>query len=998
MQREEHLEDYIVDELLKRGWRFVTADSLERTDLREPLLSSVLAGKILQINKNKGIAKDEVQKALNDTKLTLTGIEGSKRLLRYFKYGIPRKFEGEGTVNYVMLFDYDNPKNNDFVISRQVFFTGVETIKVDIILYVNGIPVVNIECKDPTNPAESWENAYKQIKDYEQKVPELYKYVQLGVAIESTARYFPIVPWQQETATYEWRSDGKDSIDATTEMLLPENFLDLLRHYFYIREEHAKVTKVLARYMQHRAATKIYNRIIDCLEGRDVKNKGLVWHWQGSGKTLTMIFAAHKLHLEPLLANPTIFFIVDRDELQQQLEREYAALDLPGAETIGTIKRLKDVLTADSFRGERGLFIVLVHKFRPEELQEVQKFIEENKGQDLVSSRKNVVAFIDEGHRSEYGVLASQMKNILKSAFFFAFTGTPIAKRGKDTYVEFSYPPQEMYLDKYFINTSISDEYTKAIAYEPRLDKLHVHKDHLQAFLKSPIEELGEERGKKIEAAVRQKLDAISVFLENPTRIKDIVDDISTHFKEEVEGRFKAMIVTGSRKACVRYKDAIDKFLPARTTEVIISDAPGKDPEVDQYLEGLQKRNQNKPLDDIRKDIIDRFKEEDFPQILIVTDMLITGFDAPVLQTMYLDKLLKEHRLLQAIARTNRPYKEKEVGLVIDYAGITDQLHKAFEIYDESELSSVLINMEKLKKDFADLLSRLLAILGGIEHSFNHNVLVKAVETITASKKTEQLFVQGYRQLRKYYELLGADESKVAIAKDYAWLTAVYTFYNKLVYKQDEDADLIQRYYKRTLSLIYNDTQVDAIQHLPTRIVINEDFVRDLNAADKTRETRAANIAFALNKLVLVDRHQNPIYESLIERVERLMKLWQNRQHELVFKEGSKIVGEVLALQKQQQELGLTDAEMGLWLSIKDVLEVQEDAKLIDAIKQLFRDLGASMIPSWASNVELRKKVEARLREFIFKNIKTQYGLSLDQVNQIHKKVSDNIASYESHS
>lgn len=239
---------------------------------------------------------------------------------------MPVKFEKDRVVRYIRLFDFDNPEENEFIATNQVYFKGRDIIRTDIVLYVNGIPLVNIECKDPTKISESWLNAFNQIKDYEQLAPELYKYAQIGVAAESVARYFPIVPWNRDINSYEWKEKGKDSIDSLTEMVAPARLLDLIQNYLFFRVEHGQATKVIARYMQFYAANKIVERVLNNLNEEDEKDRGLVWHWQGSGKTLTMIFAAHKLYYHGSLANPSIYFIVDRTELESQLYDEFTAL------------------------------------------------------------------------------------------------------------------------------------------------------------------------------------------------------------------------------------------------------------------------------------------------------------------------------------------------------------------------------------------------------------------------------------------------------------------------------------------------------------------------------------------------------------------------------------------------------------------------------------------------------------------------------------------------
>src|SRR3989304_3961928 len=438
------VEDYFVEKLQDKGWKFVSADELERENLEEPLLTQALIRALKRLNASIGIGDEEIKHVLNELKLRTSGSEDSKKILNYFKEGIPVKFEKERVVKYVKLFDYENNSNNDFVISSQVVHqAGDKQIRHDVILYVNGIPVVNIECKNPASLTENWYSAYRQIKEYEKAVPEPFKYIQIGVAAEQTARYFPTAPWQEETLTHQWREPNKDTVDSTIEMLTPETLLNIVRNYLFIRIERGATTKVVTRYMQYRAAEQICNRVLNNIDGKETKNKGLIWHWQGSGKTLTMIFAANKLYRHPALQNPTVFFVVDREELETQLSDEFNALAITKPEVIDSIHALRKIIQHDENRGKRGICIKLIHKFRPEELSELQKELDAlSKTRETIQTHKNVLLFIDEAHRTQYGTLAAQMNEILKNAEAYAFTGTPVAKPGHDTYGQFSYPPQ----------------------------------------------------------------------------------------------------------------------------------------------------------------------------------------------------------------------------------------------------------------------------------------------------------------------------------------------------------------------------------------------------------------------------------------------------------------------------------------------------------------------------------------------------------------------------
>jgi type I restriction enzyme R subunit len=753
---EKHLvEDYIIEQLKNVGWRFVPADQLERESYEEPLLVSTLVRCIQKVNKDSRLGDEEISKVLNELKLVTSGQEGAKRILNYYKFGVPVKFEKERVIKYVQLFDFNLPSplrlrsgqalpsplkgegirggisplkgegiegrvsslkgegttslksspltgedkggggNNEFVVTRQVYYSGRDKIRTDIMLYVNGIPLVNIECKDPTKPGVSWYDAFVQIKDYENIVPELYKYVQIGIAAESKAKYFPVVPWQDKDSVkyHEWRSiyashcekqsdeailkdeiatpsarndklekrirngGEQNSIDATIEILEPNRLLDIVKNFLFSRVEMGNATKVITRYMQYRAANKIVERVLINLRYKDEiaspsarndrggaglamteirKDKGLIWHWQGSGKTLTMIFAAHKLYYDIRLENPTIFFIVDRIELEEQLYTEFYALDIMQPEIIQSIADLQDVLKYDNYRGKRGIFITLIHKFRPDELARVQKQLEDiSENRDTIMTRKNVIAFVDEGHRSQYGMLAAQMKAILKNAFAFALTGTPISKpkHGRDTYLEFAYPPDEQYLDRYFIVDSIRDGFTVKIVYQPHLEKdVHLKKDMLETFLEVELDEIPEQARSDVEEKLKQKLNPINVFLENRERIEQIAEDIASHFRENVDGKFKAMIVAASRKACVYYENALKKYLPREYFDVVMTSEHDDADIIYGHVREARERYDGKDYKSTLKKIIEKFKENEHPKILIVTDMLLTGFDVPQLQ------------------------------------------------------------------------------------------------------------------------------------------------------------------------------------------------------------------------------------------------------------------------------------------------------------------------------------------------------------------------------
>jgi type I restriction enzyme R subunit len=995
------VEDYFVQKLQEKGWKFIPADNLERESLEEPLLTPVLIRALKRLNAYIGIGDEEIKQAITELKLKPSGSEGSKQILNYLKYGIPIKFEKDRTVKYIRLLDYENIQNNNFTISRQVIHQfGDKEIRNDIILYINGIPLINIECKNPTSLTEDWYTAYKQITDYWKTIPEPYKYIQIGTATAETTRYFPTAPWQEETLTHQWRTPNKDPTDSTIEMLTPATLLNTIQNYLFLRIERGATTKVVTRYMQYRAAEQIVNRVLSYLQGKTDKNKGLIWHWQGSGKTLTMIFAANKLYRHPLLENPTIFFIVDREELENQLYEEFTALDITKPETIDSIYALKTIIRHDENRGKRGIFITLIHKFRPEELTQLQKELDKlSQKQQTIQTRKNVILFIDEAHRTQYGLLAAQMKQILKNASPFALTGTPIAKTGRDTYTEFSYPPEEPYLDKYFITDSIQDGFTLKIAYQPRLENekgIHLKKDQLDTFIEVEFEEIPEEYREKTEEKIKQRLNQIKVILENPDRIQKVAQDIAQHYKENLDGKFKALIVAVNRLACVRYKRELDKLLPKEYSEVIMTYTRTDRKEIQDYLKDLTARYHGKQIEDIRKETIDKYKEEDYPKILIVTDMLLTGFDVPILQTMYLDKPLKEHRLLQAIARTNRPYKDlKTAGLIIDYVGILKEFQRAFENYTKEDITGVLLPIDELAQDFTQTIDETMTLFVDVpKDQYDRQTMLKAFETITANPQNTKKFQQNYRHLRKLFELLGPHPIKLQKLKEYTWLTQIYNFYLRITRQEHyEENRLVQKYFPKTLKYVYKTTEVAGIEQQYPTITFDVDYLKNLEEKAKTKEEKAANILFTLNRFILVDRQKNPIYETLTEKVERILKLWKEKtkDYDKIYNQAAQIINEINQLQSRQKELNFTDLQYSMLLALEQKFGTNKN--IVQDAQELTALLQSHMFRGWQTQQTIRKTIEREIRKYLRKYIK-QHAINLEDLETLYQKITESVKTY----
>lgn len=998
---EEMLEIDFMEKLKGAGWNLVAASELRRESYEEPLLMDNLTKSIRCINQDQELEEEDINQAITELKLSSTGIEGIKKVLNYFKYGITIKSKRGRELKHVKLFDYENLQNNDYIASRQVVFRNQEEIRTDIILFVNGIPLVDIELKNPVSLSESWLDAYHQIKRYEKLIPDLYKYIQIGVAAEQNVRYFPIVPWLDDVKTLEWKEEGKDPINSIVAMLSTERILDLIKNYLFIREESGMETKVITRYMQYHACEKIVNRVMGNVNGDHDKNKGLIWHWQGSGKTLTMIFAANKLYHMRKLENPSILFILDRLDLKDQLYHEFTGLDMVVPELIDTIDQLKRFIKHDEFKGKKGIFITLIQKFRPDKLEDIRKILSEQAkaGKKTIADRKNILLFMDEAHRTQYGSLAGQMEEILKSGFSFGFTGTPISRKEKDTYKHFAYPPEEHYLDRYFITDSIKDGFTLKIVYQPRLEEdIQLDKKMLKIFSEMEFEEIPEKISEKVEKKVKDKLNAINLFLENPERIKLTAEDISSHFSENVNGKFKAMVVAASRKACVHYKRELDKLLPPEYSEVVMTFNRDDDEIIKEYKDELVKKYHGKDIKDIKKEILEKFKEEErTPKILIVTDMLLTGFDAPVLQTMYLDKPLKEHRLLQAVARTNRPYKGvKEAGLIIDYIGvIEEEIKRALDIYSTEEYTGALFDLNEIKEEFKKIMNDTLTIFESIARDkYDRKTLLRSIEILTSSEETTEQFLENYRNLRRMFEFLGRDSIKLDYFRDYKWLTAIYTYYVKMVSRDTSLDDLVEKYYKKTIKFVHKTTEFEKFEDNLPIIEFDEHYLDNLEQKLDDTEEKASNIVFTLNKFVLVNKDRNPAYESVASKVERVLELWRQktRNYELIYREGINAIKEAEEGKKRQYELSLSDLEYSILLKLEE--EFGESPEMMDDAKEISQIVEKNAFQGWHDQMTVRKKIEREVRRSLRKKYFRGQGLTRDELQELHKNIMEKVERY----
>jgi len=592
----------------------------------------------------------------------------------------------------VKFIDYENIKNNEFLVVNQMKFKGARANSIpDLVVFINGLPLAVIEAK---NQKVDIQNALDDLSYYQRNSPKLFHYNQILCGINRISGLYGTIEADtkfyskyNETATKELIELCED--EPTPQDILIYNlfekrrFLDIIKYFVLFEVDEGRTIKKLPRYQQLRAVNKIVDRL------KNENRGGVVWHTQGSGKSITMVYLATKLRATTSdFDNPTILILTDRTSLDEQIKRTFMSVGFPNIIQANSIENLKNLL-----KNNYGKTITST-------IQKFQERVEKKTEVEVLSEKENIFVLIDEAHRSQYGLTASYMRKSLPNAKFIAFTGTPIDKENKSTLHEF-YGGE--YIDKYTIKQSVADGNTLPILYETGLSKFFIEKELLDAEFNKMF---GNESAKK---QVILKTKATQLDKNATARVEEIAKSIVQHYKNKsyLDG-FKAMIVCHNRYQAIAYKKALNKLADmgqnSFKSKVIISFDTKKDPqefydlaspqdEVKQSIEDFKL-----PFGDENDKSCGGKKQFDNTAFLIVSDMLLTGYDAPILQTLYVDKILKEHNLLQAIARVNRTRKGKSAGYIVDYAGITSHLVDALEIFSgDLEPSDVMVDIESEK-------------------------------------------------------------------------------------------------------------------------------------------------------------------------------------------------------------------------------------------------------------------------------------------------------------
>ncbi|MDX1417504.1 MAG: HsdR family type I site-specific deoxyribonuclease, partial [Candidatus Promineifilaceae bacterium] len=760
----------------------------------------------------------------------------------------------------IRLVDYDNLDNNQYLLTTQYTFrAGAAERRADVVLRVNGFPLVLVEAKTPVRGAISWVDGALQVhNDYERFVPELFVCNVFSVATEGKEMRYGAVgmapdlwgPWRvDERCQLSEKLTSLSDIGQQIQALLrPQIVLDILANFtLFATDKKKRRLKLVCRYQQYEGANQIVERVL-----AGYPRKGLIWHFQGSGKSLLMVFAAQKMRLQPALRNPTVLIVVDRIDLDAQISATFHASDIPNLVKAESREELERLLRQDT----RKIIITTIFKF--------------GEAEGVLNERENIIVMVDEAHRTQEGDLGLKMRAALPNAFLFGLTGTPINRRDRNTFYAFGAAEDDNgYMSRYGFEESIRDGATLPLHFEPRLVELHIDKEAIDEAYRELTGGLSDLDRETLTRAASK----MAVLVKVPDRVDKICADIACHFEEKVAPNgFKGMVVTFDQESCLLYKAALDRHLPEEASEIVIS-VSGKEREDERYRPLRRGRDEEEAL-------LDRFRDANDPlQILVVTAKLLTGFDAPILQAMYLDKPLRDHTLLQAITRTNRTYGEKKThGLIVDYLGVFDDVAKALE-FDEVSIRRVAADIAELKDKLPEAMQKCLAYFPGVDRSLGGYEGLIAAQECLPNNETRDAFAADYSYLSRLWEALSPDPLLGPYETDYRWLSQVYlsvqptTGQGKLIW---------HTLGAKTIELIHENVHVEAVRDDLEEIVLDAELLEAvLSAPDPNRKAKEIQIKVAAR----LRRHMgNPRYRKLSERLEALKERHEQGQlHSLEF-------------------------------------------------------------------------------------------------------------------
>jgi type I restriction enzyme R subunit len=1016
-------------ELFKNlGYHYFDASKQdERSDITEVILKDRLLNAIIKLN--PWINDNNLNKAYT----AITSVNGAslmeinQKIWELIRGGttVKQTIDGEEGLHVVHFIDYINIEDNDFLVVNQMKFHGrFQNSVPDLVVFINGLPIGVIECKSPT-AQNAWDKAFGDLEYYQKNTEKLFHFNQICAGIwDVSGKYGAINSPQQFYSVFKTGEEDKEIISQAKKeqdklliaLFKKDRVLDLIRHFVLFELDEGKTIKKLPRYQQIRATNKTIERL-QAGEG------GVVWHTQGSGKSLTMAYITRKLQAPEFgFDNPTVLIMTDRKDLDRQITTTFQNVGFKNVNQARSVVHLDKLLRNDY----GGIITTTLQKFQETdkdatasedqtELEElgnlmIEKHLSENKlikitkelqngkwieiGREEIeleelSKKENLYILVDEAHRSHYGFLASFMRTVLPNAKFIAFTGTPISKEDKSTLGEFY---GGNYIDVYTIKEAVADGATVELFYDEGIAKLDVKKEELDKEFETTFADASEDKKDKL------KREALRKYQLSSERIESIAKHIVDHYKNKIylDGN-KAMLVCSGRDAAIKYQQVLHAMKEQGyhnfESKVVVSmSSPKSDVIAKDYYETLEWNRNNpsnkKPIYVVPpeniKDATDDFKlpfgnEEEIEKsgkkkfdntaFMIVSDMLLTGWDAPIASCLYLDKPLKEHNLLQAIARVNRSRKGKNAGYIVDYNGITTYLIQALEIFSgdirpDDILKNINEEFPKLEMNHTKLVDFFKPMK--IDRNYERNAFIDASIQFIEPINRRDDFKALLKDFNKSINIVLPNTKALKYQSDFKLFNEI-KLRARNAFPDDEELKISKDESKMLQAMIDEHLTSEGVKNIlnePISIIDKDKFKEEImNASPATKELKMRN---NLKHTIKVGIDKNPdFYKPLAQRLDELLKQKEAQRIDeaQLLLAYSSIQDEIIEEQKEGEAKGFkSDRERAVYNSMK--LIFGNDAE--DATKTLFDLLkGELNIIDWQGKGQVQKEIENKIMRFL---------------------------------
>jgi type I restriction enzyme R subunit len=977
-------------------------NSPERTDYRQVLLLERLRGAIARLNPSIPlVAREDALRQVQDLG-TPALLSANRRFHQLLVGGVRVEYQKDGETrgDFVSLVDWSNPAANEWLAVNQFSIKGPHhTRRPDIILFLNGLPLVLLELKNPADEnADIWK-AYDQIQTYKEQIPDVFQFNEILVIADGSEARMGSLSANGERYM-QWRTIDGATLDPLGQfneletlvrgVLAPAYLLDYLR-FFVLFEDDGTLVKKIAGYHQYHAVRAAIQQVVSASRPGGSHKGGVVWHTQGSGKSITMTCFAARVMQETAMENPTIVVITDRNDLDGQLFGVFSlAQDLLREQPVQAGTR-QDLRAKLANRPSGGIVFATIQKFMPGEDEDTFP---------MLSDRRNIVVIADEAHRTQYGFeaqlkgkpgqekyqvgYAQHLRDALPNATFVAFTGTPVSSEDRDTRAVFG-----DYIHVYDMQQAKEDGATVAIYFESRLAKLSLKAEELPQ-IDAEVDELAEDEEESQQAKLKSRWAALEKVVGAEPRVAAVAADLVAHFEERNKAQSgKAMVVAMSREICVHLYNEIIKLRP---------DWHDADPEKGAIKIVMTGSASDKALlrphiysNQVKKRLEKRFKDAADPlRLVIVRDMWLTGFDAPCVHTLYVDKPMKGHNLMQAIARVNRVFKDKQGGLVVDYIGIANELKSALKEYTASQgRGRPTVDAAEAYAVLAEKLDILRGMLHGYDYSdfltAGHKRLAGAANHVLGLEGGKKRFADTALAMSKAFTLCCTLEEAKAEREEVAFMQAVKVILTKRDLSQKKRTDEERELAIRQIigSAVVSDEVVDVFEAVgldkPNIGILDDAFLAEV------RNLPERNLAVELLERLLEGEIKSRFAGNVVqekkfsEMLANVVKRYQNRAIETaqVIEELIEMAKKFHAAASRGEELGLTEDEVRFY----DALANNESAvrELADeTLKKIAHELTENLRQNITVDWSARESVRARLRLMV-KRILRKYKYPPDQ-------------------